>query len=219
MAIPAIGNIFLYRMTHIANIPHILQYGITHKNSPNANSNYVSIGDSSLIDFRTTEKVQLEHSTIEITLGDCIPFYFGVRMPMLLRIQTGINVPCARKPEEIVYVVLSLAEIINSGLCYYFSDGHGRDNFSKFYDRDSIYQLPNIIDWNAVKAKKWSGDGIDTEIKRKKQAEFLINGDIAVQYIKGIVCYNETTATKLKDILLQESQTNLTIKVHPQSYY
>jgi hypothetical protein len=35
-------------MTHIENVPHILQFGITHKNSPNANLDYVAIGDDLL---------------------------------------------------------------------------------------------------------------------------------------------------------------------------
>ncbi len=37
--------IYIYRMTHIDNIPHILKYGITHKNSKNANPHYKAIGD------------------------------------------------------------------------------------------------------------------------------------------------------------------------------
>lgn len=27
-----LNKLYLFRMTHIKNIPHILQYGITHKN-------------------------------------------------------------------------------------------------------------------------------------------------------------------------------------------
>lgn len=41
-------------MTHIKNIPHILKYGITHKNSPNANPYYEEIGDISLISTSVT---------------------------------------------------------------------------------------------------------------------------------------------------------------------
>lgn len=48
-----LSKLYLYRMTHIDNIPHILQYGITHVSSPNANTNYVPIGDESLISNRS----------------------------------------------------------------------------------------------------------------------------------------------------------------------
>ena len=39
-------------MTHIENIPHILQNGITHTTSEYANPDFVPIGDSSLITTR-----------------------------------------------------------------------------------------------------------------------------------------------------------------------
>ena len=33
---------YLYRMTHIDNISHILEHGITHQSSINCNPNYVN---------------------------------------------------------------------------------------------------------------------------------------------------------------------------------
>ncbi|MFN0187492.1 MAG: DarT ssDNA thymidine ADP-ribosyltransferase family protein [Bacteroidia bacterium] len=41
-----LNEIYLYRITHIENIPHILQHGITHLSSPNTNPNFVPIGES-----------------------------------------------------------------------------------------------------------------------------------------------------------------------------
>lgn len=49
-------EIYIYRMTHIENIPHILSYGITHKNSPNRNPNYIDIGDLQIIKTRAEKK-------------------------------------------------------------------------------------------------------------------------------------------------------------------
>lgn len=84
-----IENICLYRITHIENIPHILQYGIVHRTSSNFNNRFISIGDKSLINFRSSKSVTVGNS--RIVLGDYIPFYFGVRMPMLYVIQLGGN--------------------------------------------------------------------------------------------------------------------------------
>ena len=119
-----IDDIYLYRMTHIENIPHILQYGIVHNSSPNRNPDFVSIGDKSLIDFRSTKSVNACGKNI--VLGDFIPFYFGVRMPMLLVIQTGWNfVEKARKAEEIdarmVLHLLSTQDYDDSKSVFYFS--------------------------------------------------------------------------------------------------
>ena len=59
-------RIHLYRMTHIENIPHILQNGITHKDSPNANLNYKNIGDLSLIATRSTKSVRVTRVFTEL---------------------------------------------------------------------------------------------------------------------------------------------------------
>ena len=47
----------IYRMMHIDNVPHVLQHGIAHASSPNANTSYVPIGDSSLISSRSQFKM------------------------------------------------------------------------------------------------------------------------------------------------------------------
>ena len=86
-------RIIVYRMVHIGNLPHILQHGITHKNSENANHNFMTIGDESLIGTRATKTVSVDNGDFikfgihQIVLGDFIPFYFGIKMPMLYVIQ------------------------------------------------------------------------------------------------------------------------------------
>ncbi len=215
MKLFTLDNICLYRITHIDNLKHILCNGIVHRKSANFDTKFVAIGDHSLIDFRSSKKVTVNNST-QIILGDYIPFYFGVRMPMLYVIQHGGNfVQQARKPEEIIYVAVSLRKIIDGGYTYYFSDGHATDLLSKFYDKTQIEQLPNIIDWKAVTASNWAGDGIPTDLKRRKQAEFLIKEDISTDSIHGYVCYNENTKAKLMELGISETL----IKIHPQSYY
>jgi len=81
-----LSKTYLYRMTHIQNVPHILTNGITHRNSPNANSKFTSIGDPSLI--TTRDCFVLDNGRL---LGDYVPFYFGTRSPMLYVIQKGFN--------------------------------------------------------------------------------------------------------------------------------
>lgn len=205
-------------MTHIENIPHILKHGVTHKESPCANPNYISIGDISLINNRVTRQVNVSngnrrHSCGNIILGDFIPFYFGVRMPMLYVMQHGGNyVERATPPQDIVYVVCKLSDIISSGINFYFSDGHATDNLSLFYDSSKAIELPNIIDKNAITAKFWT-DNLD--IKRKKQAEVLIANDIPASLLAGFICYNEIASQRLIRMNINADK----IKVHPQAYY
>ncbi len=155
-------RIKIYRITHIENIPHILKYGITHSNSKNANPNYISIGDTSLINTRLNKKVNITNGTNkiieQITLGDFIPFYFGVKMPMLYVIQHGGNfVPQTTNAEDIVYIACSVYEIYRLNLTFYFSDGHATDKLTIFYDKSRIHNLNEIIDFKAVRSSFWGG--------------------------------------------------------------
>lgn len=214
-------NVILYRITHIENIPHILNYGITHKNSPNKNPDFKNIGDVSLIDTRSHKTVFVDNGNLEsdsiknITLGDFIPFYFGIKMPMLYVAQNGGNF--VEKPtlaEDIIYIGSSLESIISNGNEFYFSDGHATNMLTSFFDKSKINELVNIIDWTAVKSSYWGG-AENLNLKRKKQAEFLVLGDISPKHIIGFVCYNNTAKSKLLSMGVDEQ----IIKVIPKAYY
>jgi hypothetical protein len=114
-----LAKINIYRMVHIENIPHILKNGITHRNSLNANPDFISIGDTSLIQTRSSRKVHIDNGDLlnlqapTISLGDFIPFYFGVKMPMLYVMQNGGNFVEQPTPaKNIVYLACSLWDII-----------------------------------------------------------------------------------------------------------
>ena len=207
-------------MTHLQNIPHILQYGITHRSSTNANPDFVPIGDASLISTRASKTVYIDNGIhlnagAEIELGDYIPFYFWVKMPMLLVIQNGGNfVPYPTSPENIIYLVCSVIDISQSGNIYYFSDGHATDRLSSFFDQTKLNDLPKIVDFDAVKSSYWGGHE-NLNVKRKKQAEFLVKYDISPELIIGFGCYNEQAKNKL----LNFGIANDKIKIIPQGYF
>lgn len=208
-------------MTHISNMPHILEHGITHYRSLNSNPHYITIGDKSLIDNRDLKEILVYDGDFSmpdatrIILGNFIPFYFGVRMPMLYVMQNGGNfVERATPAEDIVYLACSLSRILESHIDYYFSDGHATDVFTTFYSRKKIKKLPDIIDWTAVTTAYWGGQG-NLNLKRKKQAEFLVANDLLPDFISGIGCYNESAKSRLMQFGIDES----IIKVIPKAYY
>ena len=203
---------FIYRMTHIGNIPHILQYGITSHNSPNKNPNYINIGDTTLISARDSLTVDVEGKLTD--LKDFIPFYFGTRMPMLHIIQNGFNNVKKTPPEDIVYIKCSIQDVIRQKVDYIFSDGHAKNAFTLFYSEKSINDIDNIVDMKAVKNSYWGGEE-NLDVKRKKQAEFLVKGDIPANCIKMFGCYNEFA----KERLIGMGICGTMIQVASQAYY
>lgn len=217
-----LNKVILYRITHIENIPHILQQGITHKDSLDKNPDYKNIGDLSLIDTRSKKKVNIDNGESNpkevletIVLGEFIPFYFGVKMPMLYVAQHGGNfVERATDSADIIYLGCSLSKIIASNLNFYFSDGHATDMLTSFYNKSKINELVDIIDWEAVTSSYWGG-AENLNIKRKKQAEFLVSGDLSPDFIIAFGCYNEEAKEKLRSLGVVEDK----IKIIPKAYY
>lgn len=196
-------------MTHIENIPHILQNGITHTTSEYANPDFVPIGDSSLI--TTRNKFILNNGT---RLGEYIPFYFGVRTPMLYVVQNGFNLVAPTSAENIVYCVSSVQKIIDLQLDFVFTDGHAVDGFSSQYTVADIQNIDTILDKNAINAKYWKDEN-DLDKKRRKEAEFLVLGDISLHAILGYITYNENAKNKI--ITFGADATNVLIK--PEFYF
>lgn len=200
-------EIYLFRMTHIENIAHIVQYGITHAKSENNNPAFVNIGDKSLISKR--DGFILSNGE---ALGKYIPFYFWYRMPMLHVIQNGYNSVTMTGPENIVYCVTTLKHIKDKNLPYLFTDGHATNHFSSLFDPTAI--ISEKVDFEAVKSKYWVNEN-DTDLKRRKEAEFLLATDLPFSLIAWFAVYNEEAKSKLLAIGLPESR----IIVSPKYYF
>lgn len=196
-------------MMHIDNVPHVLQHGIAHASSPNANTSYVPIGDSSLISSRSQFKMPNGK-----TLGLYIPFYFGARMPMLYVIQKGFNTVPSVPPEKIVYCVSTVQKMIDHDLPFVFTNGHAVDGFTEFFDKKDVQNIDSLIDKPAIGAKYWKQDN-DNDLKRRKEAEFLVESDIPPEAIVFWIVYNEAAKNELINKGVPANQ----IYVKPDYYF
>lgn len=190
---PDLSKIRLYRMTNVGNIGHILQHGIVHRNSSHANPDFTPIGDGSLI--ATRDGHALPDGT---KLGDYIPFYFGPRMPMLYVIQNGFNGVKLTAAEDVIYCLTNVQQILDHDLDFIFTNGHAINSLSSIYSRVDVEDIENIVDIAAVKVMHWK-DEKDQDLKRRKEAEFLVRSDIPRTAITGFVVYNENVKRKLQD--------------------
>lgn len=182
---------YAFRMTHIDNIPQILLRGFVHATSLDADPNYISIGDSSVIKVREQKIVRKD-----LTIGDYIPFYFGVRSPMLFVIQRGFNGVKQFPPEELVYCVIRIKDIITARIDCLFTDGHALNSITQYYDGRELTRLDEIVRRKDVFASYWV-DEYDRDLKRRKEAELLIRDDLPPKFIKGFVVYNENVRDRL----------------------
>jgi hypothetical protein len=204
-------KIWLYRITHRDNLPHILQHGLVTAEHQDSNPDFVSIGNRTLIEVRSEKKVTVPPYG---HLSDYIPFYLGPHSPMLLQIITGRGVP-KRTQEEIIYLISSLDSLKAFNCQYCFTDGHARDGMTSFYFRDEDFDK---IDWNMVKQKQWADREEDYDRQRRKQAEVLVHDKVPVEALEAIVVKGEETFNFAQQ---QVTLANLAIKVliSPKHYY
>lgn len=115
---------------------------------------------------------------------------------MLYVIQKGFNLVVATPAQSIVYCITSVQQIINLKLDYIFTDGHAIDGLSTQHKPEDIDKMDGIVDWKAISTKYWKDEN-DLDLKRRKEAEFLVLGDIAPEAILGFIVYNEAAKNTL----------------------
>lgn len=199
---------YAFRLVHIGNIPHILAHGIVRATSRVANPDYIPIGDPTVIASR--KQVQIG----EKDLCEYIPFYFGPRSPMLYVIQNGYNGVPQVNAEDIVYCVIRLKDIIQDELKCQFTDGHALNSLSKSYPGSLLNKIDDYVHCADVYARYWTDDK-DTDLKRRKDAELLLEDDLPANYIAGFVVYNATAFSKLKALGIPEAK----IAIRPEYYF
>lgn len=204
-----LNKAYIYRITHVENIAHILNYGITHKDSVNHNPNYIAIGDSSLINTRDSFEIPNGD-----TLGEYIPFYFGRRTPMLFVIQKGYNEVAVTHPDNIIYCASSVQKVLDLNLNFIYTNGHATDGLTSFFLPDEIENIEEQVDFFATNAKYWKREN-DLDFKRRKEAEFLIKNDFPVEGILGFIVYSQNTKNKLIEFGIDEQ----IIAVRPTYYF
>jgi hypothetical protein len=210
MATPS--KIWLYRITHIANLEHDLVHGLHTAQSAYANPNYVQIGDSSLITYR---KDIAAPDPPGGTLADYIPFYLGPRSPMLYQIATGWEDIQEHPQEDIIYYITSLDVIKLAGLEFFFTDGHARSKTSTAYTDEADLQK---LDWDAIYATSWKSDELDLRRKEKKQSEFFVKSHVAFSCIEHIGVFSKDAVQKVL-YLFNSHSIKTPVRVSPKQLY
>ncbi len=189
MSVPK--NPKIYHIVHVDRLPSIIAAGrlwcdakiIQHSGTGTA------IGMSD-IKRRRLELKLTSHPTLSV--GNCVPFYFCPRSVMLYVIHRGNDPePDYRGGQDpIVHLESDLQRTVawadERDLRWAFTLSNAGAVY--FEDRCDLKQL-NEIDWSAVRANKWSGNGVPVSNKEGKQAEFLIEQQFPWELISRIgVC-------------------------------
>ena len=185
----------IFRITHRANVPWLLRYGVHCRRSPAADGAFVPIGNQSVIDWRETREV--DHR-LGGTLADYVPFYFTPFSPMLLNIVTGYNVR-QRQKSELVVLVSSLLTLEKLGVAFLFTDRNAYFPWARYSNQ--LGDLEEFVPWDLLRARDFGRDLERPDKLERYMAEALVRQSLPVEALEGIATYDEATASPIKQDL------------------
>lgn len=201
----------IFRITHIDNIPWVLDNGVHCRNADCFDPNFRNIGSPDLIGKRNTRPVPIAPGG---TLSDYVPFYFTPFSIMMYNIHTGYGVPHVPNG-QIVVLVSSLPTIQGKGIPFVFTNQHAypvtADYFNHLADLDKI-------DWPLLQSRDFSHNPEDPGKKERYQAEALVHQHVPLDALLGIGCYSARAQSVLQKELAVRN-VNIRTVVQPNWYF
>lgn len=208
------GREYCYRICHIRNLPHILASGLCTKHHPDADPDFIQIGNPGIIGVRDDTRVKLRGYG---NIGDYVPFYFTPRSIMQYNIVTGYWEPEVPKLHRQYLLVIQCRIDVLSGLeRYFFTDGQANAALTAHYDD---LQYIGEVDWDSIQHGNFSKAGGDYDRSRRYQAEFLVHHHVPVESINALFVYNEKAATFVNEKLAEAENDNLQVHVMPELFF
>ncbi len=191
----AIGpeSAYIFRITHINNLPWILDHGLHCQHDSPADPNFVPIGMPDLIRRRATRSVPHGPGG---TLGDYVPFYFTPWSIMLLNIKTGYHNVIKRPNHEIAILVSSLYRLQEIGIRFVFTNSHAYLQESEYFEDMSDL---NRIDWDLLRRRDFQRVPDDPGKVGRYQAESLAYKHVPIEGLLGITCYDGTVKQRIEN--------------------
>ena len=107
-----------------------------------------------------------------------------------------------------------LKNIIDSQLDFVFTDGHANNYLSTQYGPENIDEVEKLVDFEATRQKYWKNED-DLDLKRRKEAEFLVKGDIPYNAVLGFIVYNQTAKNELLKLGIKDEN----VHIIPEYYF
>lgn len=108
---------------------------------------------------------------------------------------------------------MSVQSVIDNNIEFIFTDGHIVNNITRIFKKQDLGNIGNLVDIKTALISDWN-DNNDIDKKRRKQAEFLVKGDLPFSTIERFATYNEIAKNKLHQFGIKAS-----IKVRPDLYF
>jgi hypothetical protein len=213
MTMPAKPKI--YHIVHVDRLASIIASGGLLSDAQVLSQNVAgtSIGMHSIKQRRLQENTLTSHPNL--TVGQCVPFYFCPRSIMLYLIHQANHPELDYKGGQspIIHLQADLMASVQWAAKQKRSWAFTLSNAGSYFfeDRANLDQLDEL-DWDAIQATQWQS------CKDGKQAEFLIEKQFPWHLIEKIGVIDRQVCNQVVNILHSAHQQT-TITIEPTWYY
>lgn len=201
----------IYHFTDIGNLEGILRDGELRCHRMAATA--VDVGDASIKSRRTVIPVPCGPRGM---VCDYAPFYYAPRSPMLFSIKSG-NVPDVSPDQRrLVYLVSSTEAAYEAGLACVFTDGNAAKAFTEFHDHGA--NLAEVVDWPLMRARYWFNTFEDPDRRRRRMAEFLVQGALPLELVTELAVCDEGVASHVA-ALLRDAGVTISVAIRRDWYF
>ena len=186
-------------MTHIQNLPSIINAGVLYCDKRAQTTNARSIAYVNFKEKRRTKPVPVPPEGV---IADYVPFYFAPCSPMLFAIHKGF-VDSSLTQSEIVYLTTTIEAIVETGKPFVFTDCHPLSPVAQF--TNDLNLLNRYVDWNVMRSVYWHDIPEYPHRKSRRQAEFLVHQTVKWTLIQHIGVYDQARLQQVNNILAEAS--------------
>jgi hypothetical protein len=188
----------LYHITHLSNLRSIAREGslLCDLEVRNRRLEPTRIGHEHLKAWRLIRAIPLDHRP---AVGECVPFFFVPRQPMLYAIHRGSVNGYPGGQTEVVFLRTSAERVAEAGLSFCFTDGNATAARTRF-----IFALDELqhLDWDVMTARDWRDTPEDDDRKRRRQAEFLVRESLPWELVDRIGVHSKGIASQVDATLI-----------------
>jgi hypothetical protein len=202
----------IYRITHHANLPWILEHGVCCRAEENQDPNFINIGDRDVIARRETREVKIRPGGY---LSNYVPFYFSPHSVMLYKIHTGDVPGCTAPQKDIIFLVSSIQTLQERSVIFLFTDGHAFPLNTKYFDDPKDLEK---LDWKTIQSKDFRKRLEDPDRSRRYQAECLVHGRVPLEALLGVGCLDAACLNAVKE-KIQYARNAIKVALKPAWYF
>jgi hypothetical protein len=198
MPVPARPKV--YHITPVSKLPRIIADGVLLSDATiiARGTVGVQVGMGNIKQARLQRPVDCHQG---LMVGGCVPFYFCSRSVMLYLLHKSNH------PE------LDWAD--QNEHRWAFTLSNARSGYAEF--RDDLANLADV-DWESVATNSWSGNGISSDVKENKQAEFLVENSFPWSLVTRIGVLSRKIYGEVHDVLAK-TEHKPKVEIRPDWYY